>query len=316
MGLVKRNKYSKKIIESSTEDCGIYPLDDDRYLIQTVDFFTPIVNDPRTFGKISAANSLSDIYAMGGTPIFALNITAFPDDLPSSILADILSGAEEVAEIAGIPILGGHTIKDKEPKFGLAVTGMVNKKEIKLNSSAKVGDDIVLTKPIGTGILSTALKKEYISESDFSNAIDSMCSLNKLPSELLSKYKTNACTDVTGFGLLGHLFEICNSSSVSAIIRYSDIPLFDKVEAIAKAGYIPGGTKKNLEYIINDVDNSKNIGQRKLHILADAQTSGGLLITINNNFTEKLINQLQQNNIEAKVIGSICDKKQKSISII
>ena len=314
--MIKKNKYSKRFAGDISEDCGIFPFDKKQNLIQTVDFFTPIVDSPKLFGQISAANSLSDIYAMGGKPLFALNVAAFPEDLSPLILAEILTGAEDIANEAGIPILGGHTIKDKEPKYGLVVTGIIDKDNMKTNSAAKVGDSIIITKPIGTGILSTALKQEIINESDFKEAINSMKTLNKLASEIIMKSKSNACTDITGFGLLGHLLEICNASSVSADISFANVPFFKRVASLAKDNIVPGGTKKNLEFVQKHINNSINIKDFELYMLADAQTSGGLLVTIPNDQSKVLINELIQNNIAACEIGRIKKRKENAISII
>lgn len=253
---------------------------------------------------------------MGGKPLFALNIAAFPEDLDPSILADILTGAEETAREAGIPILGGHTIKDSEPKYGLAVTGIIDRINIKPNSAARPGDSIVLTKPIGTGILSTALKKGVINETDFADAINSMRALNKLSSEIIITTQSNACTDITGFGLLGHLLEMCDASSVSAEISFSDIQFFDRVSSLAKNGIVPGGTKKNLRFVEKHISSAIDIEKFQLHMLADAQTSGGLLVTIGSNLSDELINKLKNNGIKAHEIGRIKQREEKTISIV
>ena len=253
---------------------------------------------------------------MGGKPLFALNIAAFPEDLDPSILADILTGAEETASEAGIPILGGHTIKDSEPKYGLAVTGIIDRENIKLNSVARPGDSIVLTKPIGTGILSTALKNGAINEHDFTDAINSMKTLNKLSSEIIIKTESNACTDITGFGLLGHLLEMCDASSVSAEVSFSDVHFFDRVSSLAKGGTVPGGTKKNLKFVEGHIHNKIDIEKFQLYMLADAQTSGGLLVTIDSTQSDSLINELRENGISAHDIGRVTHREEKAISIV
>jgi selenide,water dikinase len=206
---------------TSTDDAAVVRLSDGKIILQTVDFFTPIVDDPYTFGQISAANSLSDIYAMGGKPLFALNIVAFPiQKLSNTILSEIMQGGADKAAEAGIPIVGGHSIDDNEPKYGLVVTGEAIEKNIWTNAGAKPGDHLILTKPIGTGIISTAIKKEKASKSITDAASDSMKELNKKASEIAKNFQPNAVTDITGFGLIGHLIEVCNASNVSANIYF------------------------------------------------------------------------------------------------
>ncbi|SVC86294.1 uncharacterized protein METZ01_LOCUS339148, partial [marine metagenome] len=208
---------------SSYEDCAVYPLDDQYYLLQSVDFFTPIMDDPFSFGQIAAANSLSDIYAMGGNPLHALNIAEFPsDDLPLDILSKILAGGLDIVEKIGIPILGGHTLKDPIPKYGLVVTGRVKKENLTLNSTARAGDVLILTKPLGTGIITTAIKNEKAPVSTIEQIKDIMIHLNQGAAEAMNKVGVNACTDITGYGLLGHLLEMCFSSNVSAVIKFND----------------------------------------------------------------------------------------------
>ena len=217
------------INEKDFDDCSIYDIDSKKAIIQSVDFFTPIVDDPYEFGQIAAANSLSDIYAMGAKPLFALNIAGFPSkDLDLSILSRILEGGQNIASKAKINILGGHTIKDKEPKYGLVVTGIADKKKIIRNNNAKPKDDLVLTKPIGTGIIATAIKKNLLEKNLFNQTIDSMKELNMNSANLMQNYLPNACTDITGFGLIGHLLEMTKNSNVSAEINYENICLHAK----------------------------------------------------------------------------------------
>ena len=223
-------------------------LEDGKLILQTVDFFTPIVDDPYTFGQISAANSLSDIYAMGGKPLFALNIVGFPiQKLSNDILSEIMQGGADKAAEAGIPIVGGHSVDDNEPKYGLVVTGEAIDKEIWTNAGAKPGDKIILTKPIGTGIISTAIKKKKASKKIISHAVDSMKTLNKKAAEIARKFKPNAVTDVTGFGLVGHLIEICNASNVSAEISFSNIELLPGAVKFLEQGIMPGGSKRKFK---------------------------------------------------------------------
>ena len=295
----------------SSDDCSIYPIDNDNLLIQSVDFFTPIVDNPYNFGQIAAANSLSDIYAMGGKPIFALNITCFPtDDLPLEVLHEILKGGNDIAKQAGIPILGGHSIKDKEPKYGLVVSGIVNKKQLVKNNNAQIDDNLILTKPIGTGILSTAIKKDLTTNADIKNIIDVMIDLNSKGCNAINKTKVNACTDVTGYGLLGHLKEMCESSKVTANINFEKIPLIENMINFAKKDIIPGGTKRNFEYLNRFINFKSEMPMFKKLIMCDAQTSGGLLISVSKQNTDLLIEELKkQQCLATSIIGNITEKE-------
>ena len=270
------------------------------------------MDDPFTFGKIAAANALSDIYAMGGEPLFALNIAAFPsDDIPISILSEILNGGFEIAKEAGIPILGGHTIKDKEPKYGLVVTGKVEESHLTRNNTAKNDDLLILTKPIGTGIISTAIKKNIATDKNIKEAITVMTTLNRKNSKLMNEIGVSSCTDITGYGLLGHLLEMCKGSNLDAKINYNKIPIINEVEKLAKEGYIPGGSKNNRNFVKNNIINEGNsLKDYEEMILADAQTSGGLLISIESNKAPNLIDRLNENDqFESKIIGQMASKK-------
>ena len=291
----------------SSDDSAVYTLDDGKIIIQSVDFFTPIVDDPFTFGQIAAANSLSDIYAMGGTPLFALNVAAFnSDELPLSVLTDILNGGVDIAKEAGIPILGGHTIKDKEPKYGMVVTGEVHPDKLTRNDTAKIGDLLVLTKPLGTGIISTAIKRHIANESIMKTAIDTMRTLNKSAAEAMAEVGANACTDITGYGLLGHLLEMCKGSNVSATIEFDAMPFMNGVFELAQDGVIPGGTKRNLEFVQDDISFAEHLAEFQLHMLADAQTSGGLLMSVPPEKAEALVNALKSNGtLASHIIGEI-----------
>lgn len=265
----------------SADDAAVYLMTEDVAIVQTVDFFTPMVDDPYTFGLIAAANSLSDIYAMGGTPLFALNLVEFPDNrLPENVLQEILKGAEEKAHEAGIFILGGHTVEGTEPKFGMSVTGKIHPKKIWRNNTAQKGDKLILTKRIGTGIISTAIKRKFASEQSSREAILSMCQLNALAAHTAQNYTIHAATDITGFGLLGHLLEMSKGSQLTAVIHYSKIPQLPELEKLVQMDAIPGGTKNNLEYVSKYMHWAKNISENQKYILADAQTSGGLLFAV------------------------------------
>ena len=301
----------------SSEDCAVFPLDEDHYLIQSVDFFTPIVDDPYTFGQIAAANSLSDIYAMGGMPLHALNIAEFPsDDLPLEILTKIMQGGLEITKQANIPILGGHTIKDPVPKYGLVVTGRVEKENLTLNSTAKAGDVLILTKPLGSGIIATAIKKDKAPKSIMEEAVNVMTNLNSGGAKAMNAVGVNACTDITGYGLLGHLLEMCEGSKISATIEFNEIPLMQGVFELAQKGFIPGGTKRNLDHVTPNVNFSKNISQEQKYLLADAQTSGGLLISVPKDKAEDLQNLLMENQcLSSSVIGQVYNSAVFSIYV-
>jgi selenide,water dikinase len=282
-----------------------------------VDFFTPIVDDPYTFGQIAAANSLSDIYAMGGMPLHALNIAEFPsDDLPLEILTEIMQGGLEITKQANIPILGGHTIKDPVPKYGLVVTGRVKKKNLTLNSTAKAGDVLILTKPLGSGIIATAIKKDKAPRSIMEEAVNVMTNLNSGGAKAMNAVGVNACTDITGYGLLGHLLEMCEGSKISATIECNEIPLMQGVFELAQKGFIPGGTKRNLDHVIPNVNFSKNISQEQKYLLADAQTSGGLLISVPKDKAEDLQNLLMENQcLSSSVIGQVYNSAEFPIYV-
>ncbi len=301
----------------SSEDAAVYPMSDNQLLLQTVDFFTPIVDDPFTFGQIAAVNSLSDIYAMGGEPLFALNVVGFPsDDLPVSVLSDILRGGEDIASKAGISILGGHTIKDKEPKYGMVITGVVDKKNLTRNDSALSGDLLILTKPLGSGIITTAIKQDLADEQMIESVQSVMKTLNKTASTVMSEVGVNACTDVTGYGLLGHLLELCKSSRVTAEISFDSIPFLEGVFEFAQKGIVPGGTKRNLEFVSPNVEFDSTLADYQKLMLADAQTSGGLLIAVSEDKVQTLINKLSESKVmTTSIIGRITNKTNCYIKV-
>jgi selenide,water dikinase len=264
---------------ATSDDAGVYRLSSDLALVQTVDFFTPIVDDPYDFGRIAAANALSDVYAMGGTPLTALNIAAFPiEDLDPGILARILEGGAAVAREAGVAIIGGHTVKDAEPKYGMAVTGTIHPDRIITNAGAKPGDLLLLTKPIGTGILSTALKRGTIDEAAMAPAIEQMTRLNDRASRAMVAHGAHAATDITGFGLLGHAGELARGSRVGLVIDANAVPRYDDVLDLIAAGVVPGGTKDNAAEHAAFTTFEPYVGAELRLLLSDATTSGGLLI--------------------------------------
>jgi len=265
----------------TSDDAGVFKISAGTALVQTVDFLTPIVDDPYTFGAIAATNALSDVYAMGGTPITALNIACFPSTrLDGSVLREILHGAADKCAEAGVSVLGGHTIEDSEPKFGLAVTGTIRPDQIWSNAGATAGDVLMLTKPIGTGILATACKKGFISTEDYAEAVISMQRLNVMPRAILNSGWINACTDITGFGLLGHLREMLVASKMDAELEAGAVPLFGGVLDLAERGIAPGGSEKNLAFVADSCSFEDNVSNAMRLVLADAQTSGGLLLSV------------------------------------
>ena len=285
--------------------------------MQTVDFFTPIVDDPYQFGQIAAANSLSDIYAMGAKPIFALNIVGFPiNDLPKKMLTTILQGGADKAKEAGIPTVGGHSVDDKEPKYGLVVTGEVEEKNIVTNKSATPGDVLVLTKPLGTGIIATAIKKGVVKNDVIRAAVESMSALNDLASKIMVELGVKTATDVSGFGLLGHLNEICEASKVSAEIKYDDLPLLPGVNKLASDGIIPGGTKRNLSFAESFTQFLEDQTKIEKLITSDAQTSGGLLISLPPDSAKMFIKKFNERSpIKAQEIGKITKQREKAIFV-
>jgi cysteine desulfurase NifS/selenium donor protein len=300
----------------TSDDAAVFKITDDIAIVQTLDFFTPIVDDPYFFGAIAAANALSDIYAMGATPLFGLNIVGFPEKvLPMKVLERILQGANDKAKEAGISILGGHTIDDNEPKYGLVVTGKINPNKIYKNTGAKPSDKLILTKAIGTGIISTGIKRGLV-EDDLKNEVTKiMSTLNKMAGEIILNYNINACTDVTGFGLMGHLREMSVSSKCDVNIFFNKIPLIREVKTLASAGIIPGGTYNNLEYVKTDIDFGK-LSKIEQLILCDAQTSGGLLIAVNNEEADKLLLELKSAGIsDAAIIGEFTKSGKGRIEV-
>ena len=296
------------------DDAAAVRLKDGKLLIQTVDFFTPIVDEPYEFGQIAAANSLSDIYAMGGKPLFALNIVGFPiNDLPKAILTEILQGGVDKAAEAGIPIVGGHSVDDKEPKYGLVVTGEVDESEMWKNSGAEAGDVLVLTKPLGTGVIATAIKKGAAAQNSIHSAIHSMAALNKDAADHLQGLNVHAVTDVTGFGLLGHLKEMCQNSGISSKINFSKLNFLPSVFDLAESGIMAGGTRRNLDYLKDYVSFGPDLAELEHLLAADAQTSGGLLISLPNEDAQKFV---QSYGPPSGIIGNITEKSSHLITLL
>ncbi|MGA8474608.1 MAG: selenide, water dikinase SelD [Candidatus Cybelea sp.] len=291
----------------NSDDAGVYLVRDDLAIVSTVDFFTPIVDDPYDFGRVAATNAISDIYAMGGRPLTALNIVAFPEDLDLEILARILEGGAAVARKAGVAIVGGHTIKDAEPKYGMAVNGVVDPKRIVTNAGAQIGDTLVLTKPLGTGILTTARKRGAISDAGLDEAIAAMTTLNDRASEAMLRAGAHAATDVTGFGLLGHAENIARASCVRLSIDAAAVPFMSGVLDFIAQGIVPGGTLHNAETHATFTDFTPSVREAVRVGLSDAQTSGGLLICVAPDRAEQLSSDLRANGALAAVVGEVCE---------
>jgi cysteine desulfurase len=301
----------------TSDDAAVYRIDDNQAIVQTLDFFTPIVDEPYHFGAIAAANALSDIYAMGGHPLFALNIVSFPSKrLPLSVLEDILVGARDKAHEAGISIIGGHSVEDPEPKYGLVVTGLIDPDRILKNQGAKAGDHLILTKPVGTGIISTATKKGLTSEETRKKAVRIMSTLNYQASQIMKKYAVHACTDVTGFGLTGHLREMILNTGVGAEVHLDKVPLIDEAVEFAEAGILPGGTISNHAYVAPLMNWDEAISQTEQYLLCDAQTSGGLLIAVSPEDAEPMMAEMKTGGIEAADIGTFTDKIPSVIQVV
>ena len=300
-----------------SDDAAVVRLNDGKLIVQTVDFFTPIVDDPYQFGQIAATNSLSDIYAMGAIPRFGLNIVGFPiKELPKEVLSEILRGGSDKAKEAGIPIVGGHSIDDKEPKYGLVITGEVEESKLIKNSTAHEGDALILTKPLGTGIISTAIKRSLVAKSIINQSIDCMKTLNAHPSTLMIEYNAHAATDVTGFGLLGHLYEMCKASNLSAKIQFKDIPFLDGVRDLVSKGIYPKGSKRNLDYVSEFISFSNTVSDDQKMMAADAQTSGGLLVALPQNKADGYIkNCFELTGLIAKQIGTLTSKSDYFIKL-
>ena len=302
---------------NTADDAGVYKLSPDLALVQTVDYFPPVVDDPYDFGAIACANALSDIYAMGGKPISALNIVGFPTNiLPLKVLEDILKGGSDKAKEAGVSIIGGHTIKTREPIYGMSVTGLIHPDRIVKNQGAKVGDWLILTKPLGIGIITTATKQKKASKKVERKVIEVMTLLNKSASEAMIETGVNACTDITGYGLLGHLWEMTFASGVGAEVYLSKVPVIEEAWDYVKKKTIPGGTLNNLKYIEDKVTWSDKISEEQKIILADAQTSGGLLICCSEDKKDRLLTLLKNKKVlNSNVMGRIIKDKGCGIRV-
>lgn len=302
---------------ATRDDAGVYKISENLALVQTVDFFTPIVDDPYDFGEIAVANALSDIYAMGGMPITGLNIVGYPPEIiDKTVIAEILKGGYNKARDADVHILGGHSVKDPELKYGMAISGIIHPEEIVPNSSAQVGDVLVLTKPIGTGILTTALKNDKLPDDLLGIVSSVMKQLNRGASELMRQYGVHACTDITGYGLLGHLFEMAEASKVSARVYASRVPLLPEALTFSKMKQIPGGLRENQKYLIKNIHRKSQIDENLWNVLFDPQTSGGLLIALAPDRAEELITELKKSGYsDSAVVGEVTSRSDICIEI-
>ncbi len=286
------------------DDAAVWLLDDDRALVSTADFITPVVDDARTWGRVAAANSVSDIYAMGGRPLFALNLVGWNTDvLPTSLLAEVLAGGQDIAAEAGFVVAGGHTIDDPEPKYGMAVTGEAHPGRLLTNAGLRVGQDIVLTKALGVGVLTTAIKNERATVTQTDAAVESMVRLNDIGARVALAAGATGCTDVTGFGLLGHLGRMALESAVSVAIEFAAVPLLPGALELAAAGVMPGGSRRNLEWALEFVDVGDHDEVHQL-LLADAQTSGGLVFGVDPSETDSVLAELTATGHRAAHIGT------------
>ena len=291
------------------DDAGIWDLGDGRALISTVDFITPLVNDARTWGQIAAANSLSDVYAMGGKPLFGLNLVGWNnDELPSSMLSEVLAGGLAIAEQAGMAIIGGHTISDPEPKYGIAVTGEVAPEKMLTNAGLQPDQDLILTKPLGIGVITTAIKAGIAGKEIINAAVASMTQLNNIASQVAVSADATGATDVTGFGLLGHLGKMALTSNVEALLDVANIAFLPGAKQYAEDGVIPGGTRRNLAWVENQID-AGLYDETDLLLLADAQTSGGLIFGVEKTKTVEVCAELNERGVAAMVVGETHEGK-------
>ena len=297
----------------TSDDAGVYRLRPDLAIVNTVDFFTPIVDDPYIFGQVAAANALSDIYAMGAEPKTALNIVAFPKGkMDIQILGEIMKGGAERIQEAGAVVIGGHSIIDEEIKYGMAITGVIHPDRVIRNVGVQEGDALVLTKPLGTGIIATALKKGKAPKESIQAAISSMIALNDTASKIMRNYRVHACSDITGYGLLGHALEMASGSSVTLILESAKLPLLHRAPRLAEKGYLTGGCKRNREYLKDKISVDKSIREGLVEVAFDPQTSGGLLIALPQRYAGKLVEELQASGVKAATTIGYATSLQKA----
>lgn len=310
-------KDPRLLVGSNTmDDAGVYKLSPDTALISTLDFFTPIVDDPYTFGQIAAANALSDVYSMGGTPLTAMNILCFPCGTGyTDILAEVLRGGAEKIREAGVLLVGGHSVEDEEPKYGLSVTGIVHPDKVITNASAREGDKLILTKPLGTGVLTSALKGEVLLEIDLQPAVAAMATLNKVAGEVMQETGVSAATDITGFGFLGHAFEMARAGNKSLQIKAAALPLLPRALEVAEMGILPAGLYNNRNYLGDNIEISPEVPPALADLMYDPQTSGGLLISVPPCREKMLLERLKAKGVRAATVGEVLEKRPAAIYV-
>ena len=299
------------------EDAGVYKLTKDLAIIQTVDFFTPIVDDPYDFGQVAVANALSDVYAKGGKPLTAMNIVCFPiKQMDISVLRQILRGGVDKMREAGVLLIGGHSVDDPELKYGLSVTGVIHPKKVVMNNRARPGDKLILTKPLGTGIISTAIKAGEAKPRLIKKLTRSMAALNRSASEAMMAVGVHACTDITGFGFLGHASEMLEDTEVGMVIDSSQVPFFPEAREFAEIGFVPGGMGRNRDFRKHMVDMRSSIPEYLQNILYDPQTSGGLLIAVSKTKASRLLKALHDGNVpDAEIVGEVVSHPKNKIVV-
>lgn len=316
-GLDNKTSISKDLLVGieTSDDAAVYKINDELALIETLDFFTPIVDDPYTFGKIAAANSLSDVYAMGGEPTMAMNIVCFPNCLPPKILTEILKGGLEKMKEADCLLIGGHTVQDDEPKYGLSVSGFVHPKKIWKNCSSKVGDVLIITKPIGLGIINTAIKGGLANEVEIADAVKTMETLNKYAKRAVENNTINSCTDVTGFGLMGHCYEMAHGSNTTFILDSQNIPILKGAVDYANIGLIPKGCYDNKKFVKDNYKLLNEIDEAIINTMFNPETSGGLLLSVPKAESAEILSKLKNTPTEFAIIGEVVEKKDKYLLI-
>ena len=299
------------------DDAGVYKISEELAIIQTVDFFTPIVDNPYWFGQIAAANALSDVYAMGGVPKTAMNLVGFPlKQMDISILRQIIQGGLDKLKEADVVLLGGHSVEDSEMKYGLSVTGFIHPQKVVTKKNLKVGDRLVLTKPLGTGVINTAIKRGIASEAITKNITRMMAALNRTAAEVMKQFSVHACTDITGFGLLGHLAEMVDDSGMALRLDSSQIPILPEAIEYAKMGMMPGGTFKNKEFRLGMIEFSSGVDPLIQDILFDPQTSGGLMICVKREQADALVSKLTDEGVAAaKIVGEVISAPNEKIYV-
>ncbi len=300
-------------IETS-DDAAVYKLSDDIATIQTLDFFTPVVDDPYTFGQIAASNSLSDVYAMGGKPIVALNIVCFPNCLPIEVLGEILKGGADKVIEAGAVVIGGHTVSDDEPKYGLSVMGIVHPDKVLKNYGSKEGEVLILTKPLGTGILTTAIKADMASKEAYNEGVNVMSTLNRYAGEIITEHYVSACTDVTGFSIMGHGYEMASASNVTFRLYKDKLPIIEGIKEYAMMGLVPAGSYNNKNYLDGKYE-LKNVELWMEDLLFDPQTSGGLLISTTKEESIRIMEKLDKLELKSAIIGEVISLQEKHIIV-